>query len=234
MPCRATYAPLKEVGIGMATKSEALHRILQTGITAVIRARSSQHLIEVAEAIRAGGVECIEVTMTTPDALRVIEEASRRFGDEVLIGVGSVLDAETARAAILAGAQFVVGPCLDRGMIELCRRYSRPVIPGAFTPTEILTAWTAGADLVKVFPAGAVGPSYFRDVLAPLPQVKLVPTGGVDLDTAGEFIKAGAAALCVGSAMMPQAAMANQQWDMLTDLAGRFVAAVREARAARG
>ncbi len=214
----------------MPDKHQTLQRILDTGITAVIRAKSSAHLIEVAEAIKAGGVECIEVTMTTPDALKVIEETSKRFGDEVVIGVGSVLDAETARAAILAGAEFAVGPCLDLGVIEMCRTYSKPVIPGAFTPTEILTAWRAGADLVKVFPAGGLGPTYFKDVLAPLPQVKLVPTGGVDVDTAGDFIKAGAAALCVGSAMMPKDAMAEGKWDVLTDLASKFVRAVQEAR----
>ncbi len=215
----------------MADKATTLGRILGSGITAVIRAKSSAHLIEVAEAIKVGGVECIEVTMTTPDALKVIAETSKRFGEEVVIGVGSVLDAETARAAILAGAEFVVGPCLDLGVIELCRTYSKPVIPGAFTPTEILTAWRAGADLVKVFPAGGLGPAYFKDVLAPLPQVKLVPTGGVGLDTAGEFIKAGAAALCVGSAMMPKKAMDAGDWGALTELARKFVAAVRTARA---
>lgn len=208
-----------------------LDRIVESGIAAVIRAKSSTHLIEVAEAIKAGGVECIEVTMTTPNALDVIKEASTKFGDEVTIGVGSVLDAETCRAAILSGAEFVVGPCLDLGVIEMCRTYSKPCLPGAMTPTEILTAWRAGADLVKVFPAGGLGPGYFKDVLAPLPQVKLVPTGGVDLDTAGAFIKAGAAALCVGSAMTPKDAMAEGKWDVLTDLASRFVAEVKKARA---
>jgi 2-dehydro-3-deoxyphosphogluconate aldolase/(4S)-4-hydroxy-2-oxoglutarate aldolase len=215
----------------MPDKRETLARILDSGITAVIRAKSSEHLINVVEAIEAGGVECIEVTMTTPNALQVINEAARRFGHEAVIGVGSVLDAETCRAAILAGAEFVVGPTLDLGVIEMCRTYSKPVIPGAFTPTEILTAWRAGADLVKVFPAGVVGPGYFKDVLAPLPQVKLVPTGGVDLDTAGAFIKAGAAALCVGSAMTPKDAMAEGKWGVLTDLASKFVQAVKDARA---
>jgi 2-dehydro-3-deoxyphosphogluconate aldolase/(4S)-4-hydroxy-2-oxoglutarate aldolase len=214
----------------MPDKRETLERILDSGITAVIRAKSSEHLIHVVEAIKSGGVECIEVTMTTPNALSVISEAARRFGHEAVIGVGSVLDAETCRAAILAGAEFVVGPTLDLGVIEMCRTYSKPVIPGALTPTEIMTAWRAGADLVKVFPAGVVGPGYFRDVLAPLPQVKLVPTGGVDLNTAGEFIKAGAAALCVGSAMTPKDAMAEGNWDLLADLAAKFVAAVKGAR----
>jgi 2-dehydro-3-deoxyphosphogluconate aldolase/(4S)-4-hydroxy-2-oxoglutarate aldolase len=214
----------------MPDKQDTLSRIIDSGITAVIRAKSSEHLISVVEAIKAGGVECIEVTMTTPNALAVINEAARRFGHEAVIGVGSVLDAETCRAAILAGAEFVVGPTLDLGVIEMCRTYSKPVIPGALTPTEILTAWRAGADLVKVFPAGVVGPGYFKDVLAPLPQVKLVPTGGVDLNTAGDFIKAGAAALCVGSAMTPKDAMAEGKWDVLTDIAGRFVKAVKDAR----
>jgi 2-dehydro-3-deoxyphosphogluconate aldolase/(4S)-4-hydroxy-2-oxoglutarate aldolase len=214
----------------MPDKRETLSRILDSGITAVIRARSSDHLIKVVEAIRAGGVECIEVTMTTPNALEVIHEAAGRFGHEAVIGVGSVLDAETCRAAILAGAEFVVGPTLDLGVIEMCRTYSKPVIPGAFTPTEILTAWRAGADLVKVFPAGVVGPGYFRDVLAPLPQVKLVPTGGVDLDTAASFIRAGAAALCVGSAMTPKDAMAEGKWDVLSEIAAKFVSLVMEAR----
>jgi len=216
----------------MSDKQDTLSRILDSGITAVIRAKSSEHLINVVEAIRAGGVECIEVTMTTPNALAVINEAARRFGHEAVIGVGSVLDAETCRAAILAGAEFVVGPTLDLGVIEMCRTYSKPVIPGALTPTEILTAWRAGADLVKVFPAGVVGPGYFKDVLAPLPQVKLVPTGGVDLNTAGGFIKAGAAALCVGSAMTPKDAMAEGKWDVLTDIAAQFVRAVKDARGA--
>jgi len=214
----------------MADKRDTLARILDSGITAVIRAKSSEHLINVVEAIKDGGVECIEVTMTTPNALAVINEAARRFGHEAVIGVGSVLDAETCRAAILAGAEFVVGPTLDLDVIEMCRTYSKPVIPGALTPTEILTAWRAGADLVKVFPAGVVGPGYFKDVLAPLPQVKLVPTGGVDLSTAASFIKAGAAALCVGSAMTPKDAMAEGKWDVLTDVASKFVEAVKSAR----
>jgi len=217
----------------MPDKLTTLHRILDTGITAVIRAKSSQHLINVADAIKAGGVECIEVTMTTPNALAIIEEVSSKYGDEVLIGVGSVLDAETARAAILAGAQFVVGPTLNLDVIRMAHRYDKLAMPGTFTPTEIITAWEHGADLVKVFPAGRVGPGFFKDVLGPRPQVKLVPTGGVNLDTAGEFIKNGAVALCVGSAMMPKDAIEAGQFDVVTDLAAKFAAAVKEARAAK-
>jgi len=215
----------------MPDKLTSLNRLLGSGITAVIRASSSENLIEVADALKAGDFDCIEVTMTTPDALDVIHTVSRRYGDEVLIGVGSVLDSETARAAILAGAQFVVGPTLNLGVIEMCQRYDKPVIPGAFTPTEIITAWSAGADLVKVFPAGVVGPSYFRDVLAPLPQVKLVPTGGVDLNTAADFIKAGAAALCVGGALINKQVIAEKRWSDLTETARQYIEIVRQARA---
>jgi len=214
----------------MADRPEILERILKTGVTAVMRAKSSEHLMSVADAIKAGGVECIEVTMTTPNALQVIAEVSHKFGDEVLIGVGSVLDAETARAAILAGAQFVVSPTLNTGVIEMAHRYDKVALPGAFSPTEILTAWEHGADLVKVFPASCLGPQFFKDMRGPLPQIRMVPTGGVDLTTAAAFIKAGAAALCVGTAMMPADAIAAGDWPAVTDLAGRFVEIVREAR----
>jgi len=214
----------------MADRIEILDRILRAGITAVIRAKSSEHLSRVADALKAGGVECIEVTMTTPNALRVIEETAQRLGEDVLIGVGSVLDGETARAAILAGAQFVVSPVLNLDMIRMAHRYDKVAVPGTFTPTEIITAWENGADLVKVFPAGRVGPAFFKDVLGPLPQVRLVPTGGVNLDTAAEFIKNGAAALCVGSAMMPKDALAEGRFDVITDLARQFVEIVQQAR----
>lgn len=211
---------------------EILRRILDEGITAVIRAKSSEHLMQVAEALRGGGVTCIEVTMTTPNALQVISEVSARFGEEVLLGVGTCLDPETARAAILAGAQFVVSPTLNLDTIKMAHRYDKVVLPGCFTPTEILTAWENGADLVKVFPADVVGPVYFKDILGPLPQVRLVPTGGVDLNTAADFIKAGAAALCVGTAMMPKDAMAAGDWDRIRDIASQFVKIVRDTRAA--
>ncbi len=215
----------------MPDRIEILDRILKAGITAVIRAQSSEHLSKVADALKRGGVECIEVTMTTPNALSVIEETAQRFADDVLIGVGSVLDGETARAAILSGAQFVVSPVLNVDMIRLAHRYDKVAVPGTFTPTEIITAWEHGADLIKVFPAGRVGPGFFKDILAPLPQVRLVPTGGVNLDTAADYIKNGAAALCVGSAMMPKDAMAEGRFDEISDLARRFVEIVQRARA---
>ena len=214
----------------MPDRIEILDRVLNAGITAVIRAQSSEHLSKVADALKAGGVECIEVTMTTPNALSVIEETAQRFADDVLIGVGSVLDGETARAAILSGAQFVVSPVLNLDMIRLAHRYDKVAVPGTFTPTEIITAWEHGADLIKVFPAGCVGPAFFKDILGPLPQVRLVPTGGVNLETAGEFIKNGAAALCIGSAMMPKDAMAEGRFDVITDLARQFVEIVQHVR----
>ncbi len=216
----------------MPIRSESVQRLTDAGIVAVIRAESSAHLISVAEAIKQGGVDCIEVTMTTPNALQVISEVSEKFGSDVLIGVGSVLDPETARAAILAGAEFVVGPTFDRGIVELAHRYDKAVIPGCFTPTEIITAWSAGADLVKLFPATAIGPQYIKDIRGPLPQVRIVPTGGVSLDNAGDFIKAGAATLAVGTAMIDKQAVADRRFDVVTETARKFVEAVRTARAA--
>jgi len=168
--------------------------------------------------------------MTTPNALQVISEVSEKFGDEVLIGVGTVLDAETARAAILAGAEFVVAPSFDPRVIEMSHRYDKPVVPGCFTPTEIVNAWSAGADLVKLFPATAVGPQYIKDIRGPLPQVRIVPTGGVDLTNAGDFIKAGAVALAVGSAMVDKQAVADERFEVVTETARKFVEAVNDAR----
>lgn len=212
-------------------KEESLRRMHDTGVVAVVRAPSSDELGEIARALRRGGVDCVEITMTTPRAIQAIERASEALGDLVLLGVGSVLDPETARAAILAGAEFVVGPVLNEEVIRLCQRYSKPVIPGAFTPTEILRAWEAGADVVKVFPAGVGGPAYFRDLKGPLPQIKLTPTGGVDLKTAGDFIRAGAEFLGVGSALVRKDLLAARDYQGLEELAGKFRQAVIEARA---
>lgn len=214
----------------MMTKEINLQRMIDTGIVAVIRAKSSEELLDVISAIKAGGIDVIEVTMTTPGALKVIEEVSKKLGEEVLVGAGSILDPETARAAMLAGAEFIVGPVLNRDVITMCKRYSKIVIPGAFTPTEILTAWEAGADVVKVFPATKLGPEFFKDVLGPLPQVRLTPTGGVNLETAAAFIKAGAVFLGVGSALLDKKAIAEKKWDILTALAKRYIEVIKEAR----
>ena len=181
-----------------------IQRIVDGGVVAIMRAKSSDQLLEAAEAVREGGVTAIEVTMTTPGALGVIEQAVARYGEHVLFGAGTVLDPESARAAILSGAQFVVAPTLNLDTIEICRRYSIPVMPGAYTPTEILTAWQAGADFIKVFPASVGGPPFIKAIKAPLPQVMLVPVGGVDQTTTADFIRAGAALVGVGSELVSQ------------------------------
>ncbi len=218
----------------MATLLNVLPKILQTGIIAIMRARSSEQLLAAAEAILAGGVDVIEVTMTTPGALDTIREAVARYGEQVAFGAGSILDTETARAAILAGAQFIVCPTLNRETIRICKRYSVPVVPGAYTPTEILTAWEAGADLVKVFPAEVGGPAYIKAIKAPLPQIQLVPVGGVDLNTTAEFIRAGAAAVGVGSALINQKLLDEGDFSEITRRAARFREEVEKGRSQRG
>ena len=212
------------------TKLEQMQRIEECGIVAIIRANSSEELFDTAVAIKNGGVDVIEITMTTPNALQVIRDVADRLGDSVLIGVGSVLDAETARAAMLAGAEFVVSPVTKTDIIEICNRYGKVVIPGAFTPTEILRAWETGADYVKVFPASGVGPSYIKDIKAPLPQIPLIPTGGVTAENAAEFIKAGAAALGVGSALVSQDIIDSGDFATLTEKAKSLVTAVNLSR----
>ncbi|MXY49370.1 MAG: bifunctional 4-hydroxy-2-oxoglutarate aldolase/2-dehydro-3-deoxy-phosphogluconate aldolase [Gemmatimonadetes bacterium] len=214
----------------MSSRSENLASIKACGVVAVLRADRPDALVQVAQAIGRGGIGAVEITMTTPGALDVIGECANRLGDEILLGAGTVLDPETARAAILAGAEYIVTPTLNPDVITLCRRYDKVIIPGALTPTEILSAWECGADIVKVFPATAVGPRYFKDVKAPLPQIDLMPTGGVDLDNAGDFIRAGACAVAVGGNLVDKAAVAAGDWHVLTDTARKYVDAVRNAR----
>lgn len=211
-------------------KTAKLNLIRATGVIAIMRAQSSAQLIAAADAIKAGGVRAIEVTMTTPGALDVIAEATRRYGDDVLFGAGSVLDTETARAAILAGAGFVVAPTLSVPVVALCNRYSIPVMPGIFTPTEALTAWEAGADMVKLFPASVGGPAMIKAIRAPLPQLDIVPVGGVNLETAVPFIKNGAAALGVGSSLVNQRLLDAGDMDELTRRAEAFIQKVQEGR----
>ena len=183
------------------------------------------------EAIKAGGIPILEITMTVPRAVSVIERVTASYGDEVIVGAGTVLDAETARACILAGAQFVVSPALDLETVSCCRRYSVAVMPGALTPTEVMQAWTAGADFVKVFPAGALGgASYIKSLKAPLPQIELVPTGGVSLKTAADFIRAGASALGVGADLVDTKALREGRADLITERARQFIEIVRAAR----
>jgi 2-dehydro-3-deoxyphosphogluconate aldolase/(4S)-4-hydroxy-2-oxoglutarate aldolase len=211
-------------------KSTKLNLIRETGVVAIMRATSSEQLIAAADAIKAGGVLAIEVTMTTPGALAVIEQATHKYGDEVLFGAGSVLDGETARAAILAGAGFIVAPTLDLGTIALCNRYSIPAMPGCYTPSEMLTAWQAGADMVKLFPASVGGPALIRAIRAPLPQLEIVPVGGVNLDTAADFIRNGAAALGVGSSLVNQKLLDAGDMAELTRRAKAFIEQVQIGR----
>lgn len=214
----------------MTERSEVLSRIIEPGVVAVVRVDDARRLMETAQALKAGGIEAFEVTMTVPGALEVIRDVSQRCASEIIVGAGTVLDSETARAAILAGAQFVVSPCLSPSVITGAHRYGKMVVTGALTPTEILAAWEAGADIVKVFPIRSLGPHYLKEVLAPLPQVRLMPTGGVNLENAADFIRAGAVAVGVGSALLDKQLLAEGRFDELTERARRLVDSVREAR----
>src|SRR5258708_2136214 len=185
-----------------------LRRVLDCGIVAVVRSPDSDQLVETTRALVDGGVNVGEITMSGAHALEVLQQGRQGLGDRVLLGAGTVLDAETARAVLLAGAEFIVAPTLNLDVIRLCRRYDKLVMPGAFTPTEILAAWEAGADIVKVFPAEVVGPAFFKALRGPLPQIRLMPTGGVDLTTAAAFLQAGACCLGIGSQLVEPAAVA--------------------------
>jgi 2-dehydro-3-deoxyphosphogluconate aldolase / (4S)-4-hydroxy-2-oxoglutarate aldolase len=211
-------------------KSETLNIIRETGVIAIMRAKSSDQLMAAADAIKRGGVRAIEVTMTTPGALSVIAEAKARYGSDVTFGAGTVLDSESGRAAILAGADFIVGPTLNLGLITLCNRYGIPVMPGCYTPTEILTGWEAGADLIKLFPASVGGPDLIKAILAPLPQVQIIPVGGVDLNTAAEFIRKGAVALGVGSDLVNQKLLDTGDMEELTRRAAAYIEQVKKGR----
>jgi 2-dehydro-3-deoxyphosphogluconate aldolase/(4S)-4-hydroxy-2-oxoglutarate aldolase len=213
-------------------KAEVIKQIKDTGLIPVVRATSADEAMRAIDAIREGGVSVLEITMTVPGAVGVIEQLTKKYGSDVLVGAGTVLDAETARACMLGGAQFIVSPALNMETIECCRRYGVAVMPGALTPTEVVQAWTAGADLVKVFPAGALGgASYLKALKAPLPHIELVPTGGVSLKTAADFIKAGASALGVGADLVDLKAIRDGQASVITERAKQFVQIVREARA---
>ncbi|MDP6442294.1 MAG: bifunctional 4-hydroxy-2-oxoglutarate aldolase/2-dehydro-3-deoxy-phosphogluconate aldolase [Pirellulaceae bacterium] len=212
------------------SKPESLQRVFSSGIVAVIRADSGEKLADVAEALLAGGVDCMEVTFTVPQAVRVLEQVADRVGQRALLGAGTVLDPETARIAILSGAEFIVSPSTHTGVIELCRRYDKAIMPGALTPTEVVTAWQAGADIVKVFPSDLTGPSYLKALHGPLPQVRLMPTGGVDLNTAADFLRAGACALGIGGALVEKQAVADGDMKRIETLAKRYVQIVQETR----
>ena len=195
-----------------------------------MRAARGEMLSDVAEALLAGGVEAIEVTFTVPGAHRVIEQVAERLGGKILLGAGTVLDSETARIALLAGAEFIVAPTVNLEVIRLCQRYDKAVMPGALTPTEVLTAWESGADIVKVFPSELTGPGYLRALHGPLPQVRLMPTGGVNLQTAADFLRAGACALGIGGALVEKKAVAAGDMQRIQSLAQQYVRIVRETR----
>jgi 2-dehydro-3-deoxyphosphogluconate aldolase/(4S)-4-hydroxy-2-oxoglutarate aldolase len=213
------------------TKEQCLDLLTSSGLIAIMRAPNPQILSDISQALIAGGVLAIEVTMTTPKAIAAIESLAERFGDSAIVGVGTVLDAATCRDAISAGAQFVVSPHFDPAIVETTRRYGKVSIPGALTPTEILTAWSAGADLVKIFPSSTLGPAYIRDLLAPLPMLRLTPTGGVDAKNVGEWLKAGAVCVGAGASLVSKDAMAKGDWPAITASARAFMDAIRAARA---
>jgi 2-dehydro-3-deoxyphosphogluconate aldolase/(4S)-4-hydroxy-2-oxoglutarate aldolase len=214
------------------SRHEDLSRVLKSGIVAVIRSTSSEQLVEVARALYEGGVDVLEVTFTVPRALEIIAAVRKALGDKVLLGAGTVLDPETARAAFLAGAEFLVAPTVNLDVIRLGNRYDKLVMPGAFTPTEVLTAWEAGAQIIKVFPADIGGPAYLKTLHGPLPQVRLLPTGGVNLNTIADFLKAGACAVGLGGALVEPKAVQAGDMARIKSLAAQYVEIVKQTRAA--
>ncbi len=207
-----------------------LQRVLDSGLVAIIRAPSGDQLVQVSEALLAGGIDVIEVTFTVPGVLDIIRQVREKLGKKILLGAGTVLDAETARAAILAGAEFIVTPTVNVDVIKLCNRYDKLVMAGGFTPTEILTAWEAGADVVKVFPADIGGPNYLKAIHGPLPHVRLLPTGGVNLDTLADFVRAGASAVGLGSSLVEKEALAKGDMDRIRSLAAAYVEKMKTLR----
>jgi 2-dehydro-3-deoxyphosphogluconate aldolase / (4S)-4-hydroxy-2-oxoglutarate aldolase len=215
-------------------REAVIHRIRAGGLIAILRHTEASRAIDTAEALIAAGVDTVEVTLNTAGALGMLEVIASRFGDRLVVGAGTVLSVDAARQAIDAGASLIVCPHLDEGIVHCAVERGVASVPGAFTPTEIFRAWSVGASMVKVFPAGPVGPRYIRDVLAPLNDVPLVPTGGVNLDNAAEFIRAGAAALGLGSALVDPKLVAAGRFDQLTEIARAFLAAIRSGRGSVG
>ena len=207
-----------------------LQRVLDGGIVAIIRATSGEQLVNVARALHEGGIDVIEVTFTVPNVLEILAAVRKDLGNKILLGAGTVLDPETCRAALLAGAEFIVSPSLNLEVIKLCKRYGKLVMPGAFTPTEIVTAWEAGADIVKLFPADCVGPNYLKALRGPLPQVRILPTGGVDLKTLPDFFKAGACAVGLGGQLVEKSAVESGNMTRIRELAAQYVALVKQTR----
>jgi 2-dehydro-3-deoxyphosphogluconate aldolase/(4S)-4-hydroxy-2-oxoglutarate aldolase len=212
-------------------KDKVLQRIHEIGLIPVLRAQSATEALQLADAIAAGGVPVLEVTMTVPGAVDVIRQIVEHSGDRNLVGAGTVMDPETARACMLAGAEFFVTPSLKVSTIEMAKRYSKVICPGALTPTEVVTAWEAGADIVKIFPCGNVGgPKYIKALRGPFPQIEMIPTGGVNLENAGEFLKAGACAVAVGGELVDSKSVAEGRFDVIEDRARQYLAAITRAR----
>ena len=214
------------------TSKEILAFITEVGIVPVVRTSSAEGAIQAVEAIYAGGVRAAEITMTVPGALHALEKVADKFGGKIVLGAGTVLDPETARACMLAGAEFFVTPSLRLSTIEMAKRYSKVICPGALTPTEVITAWEAGADVVKIFPCGNVGGAkYIKALKGPFPHIEMIPTGGVNLETAGDFLKAGACAVAVGGELVDAKTIKEGRFDIIENRARQYLAAIAKARA---
>jgi len=214
------------------TRQQVLSSIIDIGIVPVVRTTSAETAIRAVEAIYEGGIRAAEITMTVPGALRALEKVAEALGDKIVLGAGTVLDAETVRIAMLAGAEFFVSPSLKLATIEMAKRYAKVVMPGALTPTEVLAAWDAGADIVKIFPCGNLGgPKYIKALRAPFPHIEMIPTGGVNLETAGEFLKAGACAVAVGAELVDAKAIQEGRYEVIVEKARQYLAVVAKARA---
>jgi len=214
------------------TSKEILAFITEVGIVPIVRTSSAESAIQAVEAIYNGGVRAAEITMTVPGAIHALEKLADRFGGKLILGAGTVLDPETARACMLAGAEFFVTPSLRLSTIEMAKRYSKVICPGALTPTEVLAAWEAGADMVKIFPCGNVGgPKYIKALKGPFPQIEMIPTGGVNLETTGDFLKAGACAVAVGSELVDAKTVKEGRFDIIENRARQYLAAIAQARA---
>jgi 2-dehydro-3-deoxyphosphogluconate aldolase/(4S)-4-hydroxy-2-oxoglutarate aldolase len=213
------------------TSQQILSFMTDIGIVPVVRTSSAETAIKAIEAIYRGGIRSAEITMTVPGAIKALEKIADLFGDKIMLGAGTVLDPETARACMLAGAQFFVTPSLNLATIEIVKRYSKVICAGALTPTEVLAAWQAGTDVVKIFPAGAVGgPKYIKALKGPFPQIEMIPTGGVNLETAGEFLKAGACAVAVGGELVDAKLIREGRYDRIEELAREYLAVIAKAR----
>jgi 2-dehydro-3-deoxyphosphogluconate aldolase/(4S)-4-hydroxy-2-oxoglutarate aldolase len=212
-------------------KEAVLSAIVEIGLVPVVRTESQEGAIHAIEAIYRGGIRAAEITMTVPGALRALEKVANKFGDQIVLGAGTVLDPETARACMLAGAEFLVSPGLNLATIEVAKRYSKVITPGALTPTEVLTAWQAGGDIIKIFPCSAVGGAkYIKALRAPFPQIEMMPTGGVSLETVGEFLKAGACAVAVGAELIDSTNLREGHFAVFEERARRFLEAIAKAR----